>query len=95
MRDTTTRHLVLAFCATALVSVVTVPAADASGHHRKHHHHRVYMGVNGVRSPGLIAPVRSHGNVCPGIARSFDCAVWPPPMDEDPDRKISGSDGAG
>jgi hypothetical protein len=28
------------------------------------------------------------------MARSFDCKIWPPPFDEDPDRKVSGSDGA-
>jgi len=33
------------------------------------------------------------GEVCPGIARSFECRIWPPPINEDPDRKASGSDG--
>ena len=94
MRHLTTRHLMLAVCATAVVSVVTATGADASGPHRKRHH-RMYTGFDDVRNPGPIAPVRSRGNVCPGLSRSFDCAVWPPPMDEDPDRKISGSDGAG
>ena len=40
------------------------------------------------------SPPAQPGSVCPGIARSFDCKIWPPPIDEDPDRKISGSDGA-
>jgi hypothetical protein len=30
---------------------------------------------------------------CPGNGRSFECATWPPPMDEDPDRKTWGTDG--
>ncbi len=103
MRHSTTRHLVMAVCATAVVSVVTATGADASGHHRKHHQRMYHQhmqvgfngqaGFNGVRTTNTIAPSFSHGNVCPGIGRSFDCKIWPPPMDEDPDRKMSGSDG--
>jgi hypothetical protein len=43
--------------------------------------------------PGVSSPAPS-GGVCPGMGRSFDCRIWPPPFDEDPDRKVSGSDGA-
>jgi hypothetical protein len=38
-------------------------------------------------------PSYQSGEVCPGIARSFECKIWPPPINDDPDRKISGSDG--
>jgi hypothetical protein len=27
--------------------------------------------------------------VCPGLGRSFDCKIWPPPYADDPDRKTS------
>jgi hypothetical protein len=33
------------------------------------------------------------GDVCPGIGRSFECKIWPPPLYDDPDRKNSGTDG--
>ena len=33
------------------------------------------------------------GPVCPGIARSIDCKIWPPPISEDPDRKRGSSGG--
>ena len=93
MRHLTTRHLVLAACATAAVSVVTATGADAGGRHVKKHHHRTDIGLNDVRAARASAPTYNRGWVCPGLARSFDCAVWPPPFDEDPDRKMSGSDG--
>jgi hypothetical protein len=32
---------------------------------------------------------RQSGDVCPGIGRSFDCKIWPPPFEDDPDRKTS------
>lgn len=94
MRPLTTRHLVLAVCATAVVSVVTATGADAGGRHAKKHHHRMDIGFNDVRGARASATTYNRGGpVCPGLARSFDCAVWPPPFDEDPDRKQSGSDG--
>jgi hypothetical protein len=29
------------------------------------------------------------GPICPGIGRSFECKIWPPPFEDDPDRKVS------
>ena len=99
------RLLILAVCATSLVMVPTVdPAKAASSSSKKHKRH-----VHVQRTPGFggalgstwyagqaPAPVaRPSGPVCPGIGRSFDCKVWPPPFDEDPDRKVSGSDAGG
>jgi hypothetical protein len=44
--------------------------------------------------PAVQSPAPS-GDVCPGIGRSFECKIWPPPMDQDPDRKGSGADAGG
>ena len=97
MRNSMTRHLMLGVCATAVVSVITATGADAKQirkHHQRFSQQRMDVGFNDVRAAraSMVAPV-SRGNVCPGIARSFECSVWPPPFDEDPDRKMSGSDG--
>jgi hypothetical protein len=96
-----TGHLILAVCTAAVVSVVAVTEADASGHIRKHHprtshHQRTNIGFNDPRNTGVIAPAaRSSGRgaACPGNSRAIDCTVWPPPFDEDPDRKATSSDG--
>jgi hypothetical protein len=37
--------------------------------------------------PAFVPPYSQAGPICPGIARGIDCKVWPPPIDEDPDRK--------
>jgi hypothetical protein len=103
MRHLKSGFLTLAVCATAVASVVAASEAGASGRHIKkhyqrtsHHHYRTSYGFNDVPTTGGIAPVAApyaRRSVCPGMGRSFDCSVWPPPFDEDPDRKVSGSDG--
>jgi hypothetical protein len=107
------RLLTLAICATAVVMVPMVTAAEgeaSSRHFRKHHDrhglndspgHSLKHSVR--RSPFThswasqpIRPVAQPsygGDVCPGSGRSFECKVWPPPFDQDPDRKVSGTDG--
>jgi hypothetical protein len=103
MSKSAIRLLTLAVCATSLVMVPMVePAKAASSISKKHKRH-----VHVQRAPGFAgawggtwyagqAPVaRPSGSVCPGMGRSFDCKVWPPPFDEDPDRKVSGSDAGG
>lgn len=88
MSKSAIRLLALTIFATTLAGA---PAESRTGHskHIKKH------GFRTVRPawPGSSPPAQP-GSVCPGIARSFDCKIWPPPIDEDPDRKISGSDGA-
>ena len=84
----------------AMVCVVAASGAEASSRHIKKHHQRMghhYGASYGFNDVGRIAPVApsTRRSVCPGMGRSFDCAVWPPPFDEDPDRKVSGSDGGG
>ena len=79
---------------TLIVGATTLAAAPAYPGTR-HHKHIKKHGFRIVRPawPDVSPPVQS-GGVCPGMARSFDCKIWPPPFDEDPDRKVSGSDGA-
>jgi hypothetical protein len=92
----------LAVYATALAVVPMVTPAKATTINSKHikKHKRTVertFGSSDPRSTGQHWPVSrpssQAGSVCPGIARSFECATWPPPMDDDPDRKHSSSDG--
>jgi hypothetical protein len=88
------RLSILATCATAVVAIPTVTPAQASGKHmhtRKHHQHWQHHYGAQAWPMGPPQPVaRSYsGEVCPGIGRSFDCKIWPPPFADDPDRKTS------
>lgn len=91
------RFLTLAICATALVAVpVTAPAkAEPSvGKHIKKHKKRIHRrpGFSDSWSAGQAGPAIRYprGEVCPGISRSFECRIWPPPFEDDPDRKVPG-----
>jgi len=79
----------LALCATALAVVPMVTPAKAATSQVKHikKHERAFAW-----SPGDSWSAGRAGGVCPGNARSFDCATWPPPFNEDPDR-VSGDGG--
>jgi hypothetical protein len=85
---------------TGLAGAATVTPARPETSHNKHIK-KHYVSIRGSRDfyahqateRAWTVARPPGGNVCPGIARSFDCAVWPPPFDEDPDRKVSGSDG--
>ncbi|HET7887135.1 MAG TPA: hypothetical protein VFL62_12980 [Bradyrhizobium sp.] len=98
MRYSKSRLLTLTVCAMAIAPFVTMSAAQTSGRHIRKHHH----GINLVRSPvrdswaaapSVAPPPARAGQACPGNARAVDCTVWPPPIDEDPDRKATSSDG--
>ena len=91
--------LTLAIFATSLVAVPAVRPADAAAssrhikkHQKLHVGHRSSDPRFGGPAWSVIRPSGRTGEVCPGIARSFDCATWPPPIDQDPDRKASGAD---
>ena len=88
------RLSILATCATALVAIPAVTPAQASGKHahsRKHHRHwQHHYGAQAWPMGPAQPAARSYtGEVCPGIGRSFDCKIWPPPFADDPDRKTS------
>jgi hypothetical protein len=98
-----TRLLMLAVYALALGMAPDVPPAKAETSHSKHlkkHKKKFYRG------PGLGDPW-SAGRAWPDnqawrttapssqirtCFRGFECGKWPPPFDEDPDRKASGTD---
>jgi hypothetical protein len=92
--------LTLATYATALVVVPVVTPAEAatnSSKHLKKHKSQKSSAFSGPWPAGQAWPVSRHssraGDVCPGNARGIDCRVWPPPIEDDPDRKASGTDG--
>jgi hypothetical protein len=96
-----TRLLTLAIFAMPLVLVPMVTpakAAASSGKHVKKHKRNIYRGPgfgdpwSAGRARPFIVPSSPSGPVCPGNARGIDCRRWPPPMEDDPDRKVSGSD---
>ncbi len=94
------RLLTLAIYAAALAAVPAVTPAKAgtsSSRHIKKHKKQSSPRFSDPWSAGRAWPVTRPsspaGPVCPGIARSFECKTWPPPMEDDPDRKISGPDG--
>jgi hypothetical protein len=106
MRPYAIRLLTLAICvcicATAVVVIPMTAASEgaaASRHLRKPHQRTNPGWTNSLRrsSAGELQPsaptFRARGNVCPGNARAIDCSVWPPPYDDDPDRKATSSDG--
>ena len=104
MRRYAIRVLTLAICATAaVVPVIAATVSEASsrhGHVRKHqrmgHAPMSHDFTNSWAGREIRPAAPSWGaavDVCPGSGRSFDCKVWPPPFDQDPDRKASGADG--
>lgn len=91
------RLLTLAMCATALAVAPMVTPAKAetgSSKHIKKHRKWIYRspGFGDPWSAGQVRPV-TRPSGCPGLARSFECATWPPAFEDDPDRKVSGTDG--
>jgi hypothetical protein len=88
------RLSVLTIFATALVVIPAATPAEAGQKHmhiKKHHGHRHHPGAAWSVGParplaGTYAPSEP---VCPGLGRSFDCKIWPPPYADDPDRKTS------
>jgi hypothetical protein len=93
------RLLTPATYAAALVVVPAVTRAKATTSSSKHIKHKKDWGpgFSDPRSVGQAWPVTrpssQAGAACPGNARSIDCRIWPPPVDDDSDRKVSGSDG--
>ena len=94
------RAATLAIGAVAVVMVPTITPAKAKAsrhvHHmpmKKHGWYRTYPYRGAwVGPPARPMAAGSYGQsdwVCPGIGRSFDCKIWPPPFEDDPDRKVS------
>lgn len=103
MGKTAIRFLTLCICtvvtAASLTAVTSAKTKMSSNRERtsthtfirQHEYVRNYRSRRWADWP-TSAPSRS-GDVCPGSGRSFDCKIWPPPYADDPDRKMSGTDG--
>ena len=91
------RFLVTALCATAFVVVPAITPVQAKKvsrhmHVAKHHRHwrqHTGQGWYGYPAQPMVRSTGQSGWVCPGIGRSFECKIWPPPFEDDPDRKTS------
>src|SRR5579871_3689841 len=98
MRNSAIRLLTLALTTTMLAGAATIGPAEASAHHgkpikRHQARHPVYSRYPIADQAWRGRVFNQPGDVCPGSGRSFECKIWPPPMDQDPDRKMSGTDG--
>jgi len=88
------RLLLLTLCATAVVAVPIftsgeVQAGSRHPHAKKHSRHWHHASQLWFGGQPYAAPYVQSGPVCPGIGRSFECKIWPPPFEDDPDRKVS------
>jgi hypothetical protein len=96
-----TRLLTLTMYALASVFVAGAASAKAETSHSKHvkkHNKGIHRnpGVGNPWSAGRAWPSNqgwgSSSQPSKTCFRAFECAKWPPPFDEDPDRKASGTD---
>jgi hypothetical protein len=87
-----TRLLMLAMYATTLVAVPLVIPAEAATNSTKHIKHKktIHNSWSAGQAWPVTRPYSPPGEVCPGLARSFECRTWPPPFDQDPDRRVPG-----
>jgi hypothetical protein len=85
--------LVISVTALVVVPIFMSTGADAGTRHahvKKHARHWRDAGPGfGAPYRPFAAPYAGSGEVCPGIGRSFECKIWPPPIEDDPDRKTS------
>jgi hypothetical protein len=84
-----------------LVAIPAIAPAQAKSSRHMHHTHMKKHGWYGTHpyrgawygtpaQPSYRPPsYRQSGDVCPGIGRSFECKIWPPPFEDDPDRKTN------
>ena len=84
----------ITICATALLVFPVFTSAEAASgtrhvHVKKHRGHWRHAGWPTGQPRPFAAPYAQSGPVCPGIGRSFECKIWPPPFADDPDRKVS------
>lgn len=86
---------ILTLCVSTLALAPAVAVAKEKTGHRHMHAYMSHRGhyVNGpwlgYQAPPVVGYYNQPGPVCPGIGRSFDCKIWPPPFEDDPDRKTS------
>ena len=81
--------LTLAMYAASLPVIAMITPAKAET--KKHWRPREpwYVG----QAQAFVPPYSQAGPICPGNARGIDCRVWPPPIEDDFDRKRAGGGG--
>lgn len=91
------RILISAICAASMALAPTVTSAKTEASSSKHARHKKKV-VTTTRSWSANQAWRenrgwgSSSQPSKTCFRAFECATWPPPFDEDPDRKASGTD---
>ena len=77
--------LTLAMYAASLpvIAMITPAQAATKKHWRPHVSEPWYAGHGQV----FVPPYGQAGPTCPGNARGIDCRVFPPPIEDDPDRR--------
>ena len=102
MRPTPIRLLTLTIAATVLViPLIAATASDAGSRHLRTHHQFKGHAARHVRfhetfardEVGPVTRPAFAGDPCQGASRSFDCKIWPPPIEFDPDRRNPAGDG--
>jgi hypothetical protein len=99
MRTFATALSALIVGTTALLVVPVITPAQAKSSRHVHHMHMKKHAWSATRPDRgawygyppqpMVRSYAGSGDVCPGIGRSFECKIWPPPFEDDPDRKTT------
>jgi hypothetical protein len=65
-----------------VIAMITPALAET-----KHWRPRVSEPWYAARAQQFVPPYSQAGPICPGLARGIDCRVFPPPIEDDPDRR--------
>jgi hypothetical protein len=99
MSKSVNRLLALIVMTTLVGAAAATPASSGMSHGKPIKKHKMHLtrGLGDFQPSGRawIGAGNPSGTkvACPRMGRSFECDRWPPPIDEDPDRVISGSAG--
>ena len=95
----TIRRLIMVVCVTAVgvIPVVNATESEANSPHKKHYklkkpglNSRASREIRPVAGPRFAQPSfeRGYVGVCPAVSHGgYECKIWPPPVDVDPDRR--------
>ena len=75
--------LTLAMYAASLPVIAMITPAQAA----TKKHWRPSEPSYAARAQQFVPPYSQAGPICPGLARGVDCRVFPPPIEDDPDRR--------
>jgi hypothetical protein len=89
MRKLALSAMVIGAAAAIMIPAIAPANARAVKKHQRHWTRHYGQPWYGYPAQPMVRPTYQSGDVCPGIGRSFDCKIWPPPIEDDPDRKTS------